>query len=59
MPRYNYANVIRSLADDDFIRRDAETMMLDMNSKFLSLRRRSKQITPDIVRQFENGETAS
>jgi hypothetical protein len=53
MPRYSYENVIRSLADDHFITRDAAETMLEMNSRFLSLRRRSKQITPDIVQQFE------
>jgi hypothetical protein len=53
IPRYSYADVISSLADDNFISSEKAAIMLEMNNRFLSLRRRSKQITPDIVQQFE------
>jgi len=53
IPRYSYEDVIRSLFKDNLIPPGKTSIMLEMNNRFLSLRRRSKQITPDIVQQFE------
>jgi hypothetical protein len=51
--RYSYADVIRSLADDEFITPAQAETMTQMNNRFLSMRKRSKHVTSDVVQQFE------
>jgi hypothetical protein len=59
IPRNSYAKLIDALLDDELISAEQAKAFKEMNSRFLSLRRRARQITPDIIRDFANLKQAA
>jgi gas vesicle protein len=54
--RYNYAELIETLAAEERISREAADLLSEMNEQFLKLKRRSKSINPDALRSFQELE---